>query len=254
MEDMKLKMKELEHLEEKLLCAAKEECCDSGDIQKAGLIVDMVKDIASVKKDCAEACYYSQIVEAMEEAKEEEKRYGYNPNRYADGRYAPAGHGNYAAGYVPYYSMDPNEIMGYPGSMGANARGGYPGSSSSGAGSNGSNSTSGNNGGNGGSGSSGYYPSGAGNRSQSGNVFGYHPGERMMQRYGRPWEEYQEARRHYHESHDAEAKREMDERTKEHITDSVETIYDMYEEADPEMKKRIKEKLTALINNMNTVR
>lgn len=87
-------------------------------------------------------------------------------------------------------------------------------------------------------------------RSQAGNKMGYVPTEPIMQRYGRPWEEYQEARRHYHDTKDPSSKQEMDKKTKEHITDSVETIYDMYEEADPEMKKQIKEKLTALVNNM----
>lgn len=205
MEELKAKMKEIEKFEDKLFEAAKDECCDGGDICKAGQIVDMLKDMASVKKDCAEACYYKTIIEAMKE--DEEYRYGYNPNRYADGRYAPSGHGNYTSGYTPYYRMDPHDVMGY-------------------------------------------YPSGAGNRSQAGNKIGYVPTEPIMQRYGRPWEEYQEARRHYHDTKDPSSKQEMDKKTKEHITDSVETIYDMYEEADPEMKKQIKEKLTALVNNM----
>lgn len=213
MEEMKMKLKEIEMFEDKLMAAAKEECCDGGDICKAGQIIDMLKDIASVKKDCAEACYYKSIVEAMHEAKEEEQRYGYNSNRYANGRYAPAGHGNHAAGYIPYHMMDPNQVMGYSDSQPA-----------------------------------GYYPSGAGNRSQAGNRFGYsHDG---MGKYGRPYEEYQDARRHYHETKDPHAKQMMEDKTKEHITDSVETIYDMYEEADPEMKKRIKEKLNTLVNNM----
>lgn len=106
MTDLKEKMQKISELKNRILDDAKIECCESGDIEKAGLMVDMVKDLASAEKDCAEACYYKQIVEAMEEAKQEEmmgrmSMMGYNNNRYASGRYAPAGHGDMTRGYHP---------------------------------------------------------------------------------------------------------------------------------------------------------
>lgn len=100
MGDLKEKMQQISELKHRIFEDAKTMCCENGDIAKAGLMVDMVKDLASVEKDCAEACYYSKIVEAMEE-EEMMGRMGYNSNRYASGRYAPSGHGNMTRGFHP---------------------------------------------------------------------------------------------------------------------------------------------------------
>lgn len=104
MEKMKSEMEKCSYICEKLLESISEECCDNGDIHKASLMADMVKDLCEAKSELAEACFHKTIVEAMEEAKKDDPLapvYGYNPNRYASGRYAPTGHGNMTRGYHP---------------------------------------------------------------------------------------------------------------------------------------------------------
>lgn len=83
----------------------------------------------------------------------------------------------------------------------------------------------------------GYTPSGRGNRSQSG-------------RYGYNYDKYNEARRNYHESRHTEDKHEMNEHAKKHLEDTVETLEDIYKDADPELKTRMKQDLGKLMNEM----
>nr|DAG52321.1 MAG TPA: hypothetical protein [Caudoviricetes sp.] len=95
---------------------------DHVDTCEMGQVVDMIKDLA-------EAEYRATITKAMEEAKEEEEEYDkillrelkeeygedtgrrfYDHYRYADGRFAPKGHGTYRRGYEepPYWHMTPD--------------------------------------------------------------------------------------------------------------------------------------------------
>ena len=149
MDKLKHNMEKCADLGEKLFKAVEEECAkgDSGCIEKAEKMVDMIKDISDTEKNIAEACYYKCLAQAMHDAEEEEKmmgKMGYNPNRYASGRYAPAGHGNYtSAGFHPSgheYGMDrypmymmeeERERMGYP--TGGSSSSSNSGSSSSGS-------------------------------------------------------------------------------------------------------------------------
>ncbi len=106
MEELKKKMAKCCEMAEKLWQGLDEECCkDDGDCKKAGEIADMIKDISEVEKNIAEACYYKCIAQAMHEEEEQRElmgKMGYNPNRYADGRYAPSGHGNFTSmGFHP---------------------------------------------------------------------------------------------------------------------------------------------------------
>lgn len=128
MEKMKYEMEKCDELCEKIFVGLMEECCkDEGNSQLAGEMADMIKDLAEAKKELAEACYYKTIVEAMHEAKKDDPLapvYGYNPNRYANGRYASTGHGNMTRGYhpsghdygtdmIPWDMMDEKGRLGY---------------------------------------------------------------------------------------------------------------------------------------------
>lgn len=94
---------------------------DHVDTCEMGQVVDMIKDLA-------EAEYRATITKAMEKANEEEEEYDkillrelkeeygedtgrrfYDHYRYADGRFAPKGHGTYRRGYEepPYWHMTP---------------------------------------------------------------------------------------------------------------------------------------------------
>lgn len=92
------------------------------DTKEMGEVADMIKDLN-------EAEYRAVIVKSMKEADEERKEYDkellrvlkdeygeeggrryYDHYRYADGRFAPKGHGTYRRGYEepPYYHMPVN--------------------------------------------------------------------------------------------------------------------------------------------------
>ena len=82
------------------------------DTCEMGKVTDMLKDLS-------EAMYYRTLTKAMEELEKDEimemfDRYGdgrrfYDHYRYANGRFAPKGHGTYRRGYdePPYYHMTP---------------------------------------------------------------------------------------------------------------------------------------------------
>lgn len=85
------------HVEESILAAAKAATSnlENIDAQEFGEVTDCIKDLAEAKKLCWEAKYYHSVCDAMEKADHEREPdlYGYNPNRYASGRYAPKGRG-----------------------------------------------------------------------------------------------------------------------------------------------------------------
>ena len=196
------------------------------DTEETGEVVDMIKDLADAEKNCYKAEYYKTIVEAMEEADEEEEammklamreRMGYTPHRSGStGRYTSR------PGYVPMWMMDDEDFVGQMDWEGPRM---------------------------------GYTPSGAGNRSQSGNNIpnmggrgGYNNG---MSRYGLPYEEWRDARRMYTETKSPEDKQRMDEHANEHIMASITSLREVFKASDPETKRRVKQDLSSLVNEMN---
>lgn len=107
-------IKRMHEMLEKLTQCATEEFNQKGshvDTCEMGKVVDMIKDLS-------ESMYYRTLVKAMQESDNEEimekfDQYGdrqyYDHYRYADGRFAPKGHGTYRRGYEepPYYHMTP---------------------------------------------------------------------------------------------------------------------------------------------------
>lgn len=75
---------------------------DELDTAEVGEVTDMIKDLSEAVEECWEACYYKEIVEAMEKAEDGEGRMGYDDWRYASGRFAPTGRGT-RSGYMPPY-------------------------------------------------------------------------------------------------------------------------------------------------------
>lgn len=185
---------------------------DKYSMAEAGEIVDMIKDLAEAEEKCWKACYYKEIVCAMDDERGDMggERMGYNARRYASGRYAPAGRGH--LGYTPMYNpMTGPYMMDEPRMH------------------------------------DGYTPSGAGNRSQSGSRMGYTDGHTAYS----PYERYKDARRHYTESKDMTSKKEMEHHADEHVREATESIKDIWRDADPEMKARLKSQMTKLVNEMN---
>lgn len=75
--------------------------------------------------------------------------------------------------------------------------------------------------------------------------------EEKHQKYGEPYMNYKDARRFYTETHSETDKRKMDEHAKEHLHDTIDTMKDIWKDADSAMKQKMKQDLTNLINEMN---
>lgn len=254
MEKTKIEVEKLKELSDKLRGFLEMECCASMkeiETKECGEVVDMIKDLAEAKKCCWEALYYQTVCEAMKNGEQrngseswKDTSMGYNTNRYASGRYAPSGHGDSTMGY-PY-----PEMMGFPYNMfspymmdEAVCRMGYSGSSSNGGGNNSGGSS------RGGSSSTG---SGSSNGSSGDGRSGFHNPDMMMYdpRYGESFNRYREAKRHYTETHSTADKEQMDSHAEQHMKDAMDTTKEVYKSASPELKKKYKEELLALVNSL----
>ena len=69
--------------------------------------------------------------------------------------------------------------------------------------------------------------------------------------YSRAVNQYKSARRHYSETHSQMDKEEMNRHANEHIADTIQTIKEMWEDADPTLRKKMKADLTSLVGTMN---
>ena len=197
-------------------------------------------------KDCMEIVKYAvcadkdyRIVEAMDEAEQEEKfmgRMGYR-GRAANGRFVHRSGRGRSAGYTPYLHMmedgmddyDMYDEMPYPMT---GYRMGY---------------TDGNRGGNmGNSSSSGSY---SGNYGGGNSRSGYE-GMRQPSRYGESYDRYKDSRRHYTENPTPEYQQKMKENADDVFDDIEELAKKMYSEADANDKAKFKQKMTQLVQNM----
>lgn len=221
----------------------KENGCCGVDTSEAGEMTDMIKDLAEAKKSIFEALYFETAAKAMHE----------DPTRF-----------------MPEFAreeMMEHENMGYRrGRRGYS--GGRGGGSSSGGSSGSSSSSSGGSGGGGygysegGNGRMGYdhyrYSSGRFAPTGHGHYAGYfepnweqeHQQMEHDLRHGAAYRDYSDTRRYYTETKDSGAKMEMNEHAKRHVLETCETVREIYRESDPELKRKIKEELTKLVNEM----
>lgn len=191
------------------------------DTEEAGQAADMIKDLAEAEEKCMKAKYYMTLICAMDKADE------------------------------ALDDMDPEDVEEmYRNLMQDNRRGYNPNRSSR---------------------TGRYMSDRSSNRSHSGtsHMRGYnHPNnyEHMPEhmnydhdeatrnsgeRFGRPYNEYRAMRRNYTESHSKEDKMEMDRRAKEHVDDTVATMKDIWNNSDPDLRKKMKADLTGLLATMN---
>lgn len=68
--------------------------------------------------------------------------------------------------------------------------------------------------------------------------------------YGSAFDEYRYAKRNYTETKSPSDKKEMDSKTQEHVHNSMYTLREMWSDADPELKKKMKSELETLIKEM----
>ena len=227
MHEVEEKTKKLCELKDEILCHIGKvkdyENCES----IVGEMVDMVKDLCEAEEKLWKACYYKTVVKAMKEhEEEEEKRYddlkmmmapmGYNTRRYASGRYAPSGKGH-ISGYVPHMAMDPyiNSMMHDPDfeEMLRDGRFGY---------------SSGDN---------------RGGRETMSNM-------PSTSRNGMMYDQWDNARRHYHETGKESDKREMDQHAMDHVDNAIDTFREIWKTADPALKKEMKGEISKLASEM----
>ena len=200
---------------------------------------DDLKDCMEIVKCavCADKDY--RIVEAMDEAEQEEKfmgRMGYR-GRAANGRFVHRSGRGRSAGYTPYLHMmedgmdeyDMYDEMPYPMT---GYRMGY---------------TDGNRGGNmGNSSSSGSY---SGNYGGGNSRSGYE-GMRQPSRYGESYDRYKDSRRHYTENPTPEHQQKMKDDADDVFDDIEELAKKIYSDADANDKAKFKQKMTQLVQNM----
>ena len=197
---------------------------------------DDLKDCMEIVKCavCADKDY--REVEAMDDFEKEYGRMGYR-GRAANGRFVHRSGRGRSAGYTPYLHMmedgmddyDMYDEMPYPMT---GYRMGY---------------TDGNRGGNmGNSSSSGSY---SGNYGGGNSRSGYE-GMRQPSRYGESYDRYSDRRRHYHETKDAESKKQMDDSMKEYMSDISENLREMWKDADPTLRQTMKSDLTKMVQQL----
>lgn len=197
---------------------------------------DDLKDCMEIVKSaiCADKDY--REVEAMDDFEKEYGRMGYR-GRAANGRFVHRSGRGRSAGYTPYLHMmedgmddyDMYDEMPYPMT---GYRMGY---------------TDGNRGGNmGNSSSSGSY---SGNYGGGNSRSGYE-GMRQPSRYGESYDRYSDRRRHYHETKDADSKKQMDDSMKEYMSDVSENLREMWKDADPTLRQTMKADLTKMVQQL----
>lgn len=74
--------------------------------------------------------------------------------------------------------------------------------------------------------------------------------DKKNSRYGESYDRYDEYRRHYHDSKDAESKRMMDNSTKEYTDDVIRNLKEMWSDADPTLRQTMKADITKLVQQM----
>lgn len=73
---------------------------------------------------------------------------------------------------------------------------------------------------------------------------------RSDSKHGKTYDSWANARKHYHDTKDPNSKLEMDNKTMEYMGETVDTFREMWKDADPSMKKKMKMDLSNLVGEM----
>lgn len=74
--------------------------------------------------------------------------------------------------------------------------------------------------------------------------------EDLRSEHSQYFDDYKADKKYYTESHDASYKIKMDEDADKHLADSVDTIKEIWEDADPTLRNKMKVELVALVNSL----
>lgn len=195
--------------------------CETYDVHVIGEIIDMVKDLAEAEKD-------ARIAKGMQEAEEEEeaedkfmlmqmkKEYGEEEGkRYYDMWRFKSGRfapkgRGHRSGYTPYLHMPEDVYEDYP-EMLENYRMGYP-------------------------------------MGKDGMM--HHDGRSAGSKYGKSYERYDMARKHYHDTKDMDSMKEMEESFSDILEDFGEVADDTWKDLTPEQKAKQKPKINQMIQKL----
>lgn len=70
------------------------------------------------------------------------------------------------------------------------------------------------------------------------------------EKYGRIFNEYRDARKHYTETHSSSDKSSMEGKAREHVDSVISSIKEIWNDADPVLRQQMKAQLTTLVNEM----
>lgn len=70
-------------------------------------------------------------------------------------------------------------------------------------------------------------------------------------KHGRIYDDYMKSKRYYTETKSPSQKDEMDAKANEYVGETLTTIRDIWRDADPEMRRRLKAEFVKLVNEMN---
>lgn len=210
-EEMMSEICDIKEIKKTLTSWMKEEANGGKDcfhVESAGAVSDMIKDMAETTKYCYEALYYKTVIEAMSKGNEPsyggEEVYGYNHRHMANGQFARSGSGHIVRGYRPYIDQEPYmDAYLHDPNFEDRIRD---------------------------HGSMGYGNS----NTRSGNNMG-------NSRHGEIYDNYRRAKMGYHDSKSTKDKEEMDTHHMMYMHDTLKNMKHMWDDADPMLKKRIKE-------------
>lgn len=209
MEEMAVEMNGLKEIKKTLTSWLKEEANggkECFDTKSCGDVSDIIKDLAEAEEKCYKAMYYKSIVDAMEKADErpmpyEYENYGYNHRHMPNGQFASAGRGRITSGYNPYLE-DEDYMEAYFNDPTMRK---YPRADLMGY-------------------------------SESGNSRGS-----GRSRDGELYDNYQSARRNYHDSKSETDKENMNKHCMMYMQSTLKNLKSMWNDADPMLKKKMKE-------------
>lgn len=231
MHDVEMRVREVLELEQDVLRWTRDKIkSDCINLEQAGGAVDMVKDLCDSAKNLYKAAYYCEVTKAMKEydgedmpPMDDEGRMGFDHYRYASGRYAPKGRGH----WTPIHGKSGKS--GYPWPAEGDWRPEFDKS----------------------------YMMDDQMHSKWGAMdgrMGYTDPDmaRIMEdeRHGKPYKDWKLAKRHYTETKSEGDKHEMSEHAKEHMADTVMTLKEMWNDADPQLRERMKKDLGTLMAEM----
>lgn len=184
---------------------------DNMNVETTGKIVDMIKDLAQAEKDCMEACYYKTVVGAMDD-------YGFENEIEieAEGRMGydtrRYSNGRYAPKGAGHYSP-------------VHGRSGYTPMPT-------------------------HMPPYMMNNSNPHEYRMGYPNTTPRGAYGHSMDNYKNAKRYYTETKDPHHKEQMNQHAKDHVNETIYTFKEIWDDADPELKRDMKGQLSKLVAEM----